>query len=51
MNIQSLIPRSLSHEFIARLDGDVLLIGMRSLLPFEVRSLASRSAEESAHAI
>lgn len=51
MNIQSLLPRSLSHEFIARLDGDVLLIGMRSLLPFEVRSLASRSAEESAHAI
>lgn len=51
MNIQPLLPRSLSHEFIAHLDDDVLLIGMRSLLPFEVRSLASRSAEESAHAI
>lgn len=51
MRLEERLPSSLHHGCIAFIEGDHLMVGMRSLLPFERRFLPVSNAREAAEAI
>lgn len=51
MRLEDRLPSSLHHDCIAFIEGECLMVGMRSLLPFERRFLPVSGAKEAAAAI